>query len=152
MDVKGRLIQLADGVLVEHDVLGIVQQIQEYDPNLRIKYVQNPELGDAPYALFELCKDGIERLVFYIWKLDGSIMERIRAADNARQNVLHVIERNNESVRHQLNKRYREKLMEGNDIVVSYLKSRKGRWTFQNDKGQLVQLDDAENGKNGVIK
>lgn len=152
MDVKGRLVEMSAGVYVESDVLNVVEKIKAYDPNLRVKYLaQHGQVTDAPYALFELCKDGVERLVFNIWTLDNTVLERVRAADNAVNNVLHVVDANNASVKHQLNQRFQEKLAEGSDIVVSYLKSPKGRWTFSSESGKLVQLDDSTNAKNGVI-
>ena len=147
--IKDKLIPLADGSLVESDVLRIVEKIQEYDENLVLKYCPPSvaDLTDAPYALFEKCKDGIERLVFYIWELNDTVIERIYLADNNHRNVQAAIDKNNAKVKYDINKRYQEKLEECGDIVKSYLKSPKGRWAFKKDDGTKVILDDDCNKK-----
>ncbi len=142
--IKDKLIPMADGSLVESDVLRIAEKIAEYDDNLRLKYCPPSvaSMTDAPYALFELCRDGIERLVFYIWELDERVLERIYLADNAHRNVVAAVEKNNEKVKNDIQRRYEEKLAADNDIITSYLNSPKGRWSFKQPDGTKVTLDD----------
>lgn len=152
MDVKKRLIELSDGSMVEQDLYGIVERIRAYDPSLRVKYLASyGVVSDAPYAVFELCPDGIERKVFDVWELDERVMERLYAADNRRQNVLDALDANNNKVRAAQQRNFYEKQLADADLIATWLKSNKGRWTFKNDKGQTVQLDDSSNGYSGVI-
>ena len=151
MDVKGRLIEMSDGTLVESDVYHIVQKVAEYDPNLRIKIPRNPEMTDAPYALFELCPDGVERLVFEIWELDDRVVDRVRYADTQKRNVLLDLDGNNLLAKRTQRRRYEEKKLETQDIITTMLRSPKGRWTWKSDEGKLVQFDDSVNGYNGEV-
>jgi hypothetical protein len=148
MDVKGRLIEMSEGVYVEADVLRIVEKVQEYDPNLRIKYVNgNANVADSPYALFELCPDGIERKVFDIWVLDDRVLERLEAADNQRHNILVDLDGRNLLVKQARERRYKEKMMENHDIFASVLRSPKGTYSFpvENPDGtkKIVTVDDS---------
>lgn len=152
MDVKKRLIELSDGSVMEEDLYGIVERVRNYDPSLRIKYLAcNGVVSDAPYAIFELCPDGIERKVFDIWELDERVMERLYAADNRKHNILANIDANNNKVRAEQQRNFYERQLADADLIETMLKSNKGRWTFKNDKGALVQIDDSSNGYNGVI-
>lgn len=146
--IKDKLIPMADGSLVESDVLRIAEKIAEYDDNLRLKYCPPSvaDMTDAPYALFERCRDGIERLVFYIWELDDRILERIYLADNAHRNVMDEVEKANEKVKADIQRRYEEKVAEDADILKSFLNSPKGRWSFNQPDGTKITLDDGAKG------
>jgi hypothetical protein len=143
VDVKGRLIQLSNGVTVTDDVYSIAKKVQDYDHNLRLKGNLNPEYYDAPYAIFETCLDGIERMVFEVWELDQRVLDRIYAADQAKNSVLLDLEGRNLLAKQNLNKRYEEKRLEAKDIIVTMLKSPKGRWKWKSDEGKLVTFDDS---------
>lgn len=142
MDVKERLVQLSNGVTVTSDVYRIAKKVKEYDTNLSLKGDLDPTFYDAPYAIFELCPDGTERMVFTVWELDDRIMDRIYASDQAKNSVLLDLEGRNLLAKKWQNRRYEEKLLEAQDIVVSMLKSSKGRWTWKSDEGKLVKFDD----------
>lgn len=143
-DDRDRLVQIADGMYVERDVLGVVSMIAEYDPNLKVKVLAGDggDVAQPPYRLVEVCRDGLERIVFDIWELDQRVLERIKAADNARSNVLARVEKQNESAHDLLNRRYREQMDEAHDIVKTFLKSRdKTKWTVR-DGDRLVTIED----------
>jgi hypothetical protein len=153
VDEKKRLIELADGSYVESDVLNIVEKIRAYDPNLNIKYCDPAlaDLDDAPYKIVELCPDGVERVVFYVWKLDETILERIYAADNACNNVLVGLNNNNLIAKKAQERRYEEIRLEDQDIVASYLKSPKGKFSFKRrEDDALVTIDDQEGRRHKV--
>ncbi len=140
-------------MLIERDVYNIVEKIRNYDSNLRLKYMEgNSNYSDAPYALFELCADGIERLVFTIWELDERILTRLRQSDNQLQNVLNGLEDNNAAVQASLNRRYQDMRDEKHDIAKHVFKSPKGRYSYRDDKGSLIVIDDdpARKGRNVV--
>lgn len=144
MDVNQRLVQIAEGIYVEQDVLNIVEKIRNYDPNLNVKYCDpaRSEFTDAPYKIVELCPDGMERVVFDCWELNETILERIYAADNARNNVLTNLDNVNLIAKKTQERRYQEKRLEEQDLVTSYLKSPKGRYSFKREDGSLVTIDD----------
>jgi hypothetical protein len=153
MDEKKRLIELADGSYVESDVLNVVEKIRAYDPNLNVKYCDPAlaEFGDAPYKVVELCPDGVERIVFYVWELNETVLERIFAADNARNNVLVGLDNNNLLAKQIERRRYEEIKLEDQDIISHYLKSPKGRYSFRRRSDEaLVTIDDQEGRRHKV--
>lgn len=144
VDVKKRLVELAEGVVVEQDALNIIQKIQDYDDSLIVKYLDpaRADFRDAPYAIFEKCPDGMERLVFSVWELDDRVIERLYAADNCRHNVQAQIDHTNAIARKEEYQRFQEKRLEEQDILVSYLKSPKGRYSVPGKNGPVVLDDD----------
>lgn len=144
MDAKGRLIELSQGILVEEDLYNVVRKLQDYDPNIRIKYL-NPEaraeISDAPYAIFELCPDGIERLIFTVFELDDRILQRLYAADTTRHNILTNISTANEVAAQLRKRRYTERQQEVVDIMKKAFLSPKGKYSFEID-GKHILLDD----------
>lgn len=141
-DFKNRMVQIADGMYVERDVLGIVQKVQEYDSRLNIKIAVDPGPGDPPYKLVETCRDGLERVVFDIWELNDRVIERLHAADNARGSVLETVDGKNINLKREMNQRYRERVDEAHDIVKTFMKSRtKSKWTVK-DGDRLVTIED----------
>lgn len=149
MNAKGRLLQLADGSVVEEDVLHVVERIQDYDPRLVIKYLNpdNPNsVGDAPWAVFELCPDGIERLVFTTWKLDMSIMERLWDADTTKHNILTNLDKNNSSIQNEQKRKYRERNAEVVDVISHMLKAPGTTYSFELD-GKHITVDDTPKSK-----
>ena len=130
-DVKQKLIQLAEGVYVEQDALRIAEKIQEYDPNLRLKYcAEYSSLSDAPYKLVELCPDGVERIVFDIWELDDRVIEKLYAADTKYQDINAMLDKKNEAARKDERRRYKELTDEANDIAKSVFNSSKDTYRF----------------------
>ena len=144
MDTKGRLVQLASGDVVERDVLNIVSKIAELWPTLVVKYL-NPDyqagLTDAPYAIFEKCPDGIERMVLSAMTLDDRILERIYAADTSKHQILSRITDNNDLFRAKQKQQFRENTGEIKDIIKHMIDSSKGRYSFTTD-GKRIEVDD----------
>lgn len=133
MDVKKRLIEMADGTYVEEDTLRIAQKIAEYDPNLRLKYcaaVGSP--GDAPYRLVELCPDGVERIVFDIWELDDRVMDKLHEADNQRRDVQGLLDVANQQAKNEEVRRFRELKEEQDGIAEAIIKNNKSVFRFHN--------------------
>lgn len=153
IDVKKRLIEMSDGSYVEADVLNVVEKIRDYDSNLNVKYC-DPALADPtdpPYKIVELCPDGMERVVFGVWELNETVLERLYAADNSRTNVLLDIHGNNLLAQKELDRRYQEVRAEDRDILTSYLRSPKGRYSFRRrEDDALVTIDDQEGRRHRV--
>ncbi len=139
------LVELAAGVYVERDTLRVVEAIQQYDPNLRVKYL-NPDSGaefaDTPYKIVEVCPDGIERVVFGVWQLDGSVLERLYAADTQKHDILAGIDRNNERVKAEQKRRYKEEVIaEAHDITVHVIKSPRTTYRVPGPGGTVFTFD-----------
>jgi len=146
---KQRLVEIAQGVYVERDVLNIVEKVKEYDENLSIKFCE-PSLsdpGDAPYKLVERCRDGMERVVFDIWELNGSILDRLYDADTQKNDILLSIDGKNLIAKKKEDQRYKEAIELAHDVTVSMLKSNKHKWTYKdNITGNIVTFDDRNKG------
>ena len=144
---RPNLIPLPDGNWITRDALGIIQQIQEYDENLKVQYLDPSRADDPkdpPYRIMEFCRDGQWRMVFGVWQLDGSVIERLRRADMQRQDLLKAIDDHNAKIQLERNRRYEEKMLEAADIVEHVVKSNKGRYTIpaQDESGETVLIDD----------
>lgn len=147
-DLDQRLVELAAGVYVERDTLHVVERIMEYDPNLRVKYLdpdRGGELGDPPYKIFERCPDGHERLVFSVWTLDERVLERLWAADTQRHDIVNVLGITNARARGNLTRRFQEEREAAKDIVEAIIKSPKGSYTVPGSvEGTIVKFDSHE--------
>lgn len=144
---RNAFVKLDDGVIVERDVLNIVEKIREYDENLCVQYLDpssGADFSDAPYRIVEVCPDGMNREVFSVWTLDETVLERIYAADNNKQDILLQLDRNNQAARANQKRRYEDKTLETRDIIESVLKSPKGTYKFKSPTtGETVTIDDS---------
>lgn len=136
-DTRARLVELSQGMLIEQDVLGIVERIQEYDSNILVQYLDpgvHGELTDAPYRIMELCPDGMLRLVFTVWELDERVLKRLFEADNQKHRILERVDAMNHEVRQGLQRRFREEALgEAHELSVSILKSNKTEYSIPGD-------------------
>lgn len=134
------LTDLGDGTFVESDVLRIVEAIAEYDPNLRVQYLESAgNAGDPPFRVIERCRDGVDRVAFTAWELDGRLLERIMKADCAKRDLDAVITDANIKAKAELKRRYRESLEEAQEIAFSVLRSRKSKYTVRHpETGELL--------------
>lgn len=136
------MVKLDESSIVERDVLNVIQQIMEYDTNLKVQYVErNQAVGDAPYRIIEKCNDGEWRVLFYAWQMDERVLERIRMADCHMVDVLSTVDKHNADLRQKEGRRFQERMGEAADITTHILKSPKGRYTFK-DGDKLVTIDD----------
>lgn len=141
MDAQERIdYDIVNGVAVERDVLNIVEAIQMYDENLRVQFLNDPEsVMDAPFRVIEKCRDGKDRIAFLAWELDGRLLERVMKADCARQDLDAEMTKKNRAAKDEINRRYREKVDEANEIAYDVLKSRKSKYTVRHpETGELL--------------
>lgn len=139
------LVRLEDGSYIERDLLNIVQKVQEFDPNLRIQYLdpnRTSEPGDAPYRIVETCRDGVDRLVFSVWELDDRVIERLYAADMLNPDFIKNLDATNLMARLNSQRRFREEMDEAKDIVEHVVSSTKGRYSIPSADGEGVILID----------
>lgn len=134
---------VVDGVQVEVDVLRIVEAIQEYDPNLRVQYLEKAtSFGDPPFRVIEKCRDGVDRIAFTAWELDGRLLERVMKADCAKRDLDAIMTKQNRAAKDALNRRYREQMEEANEIAHAVLRSRKSKYTVRTPDGELLTFTD----------
>jgi hypothetical protein len=142
-----------DSVLADQrDVFRIVEEIRRIDPNLDVAYLDPDRVGeslfDAPYAVYERCRDGVPRLLFSVWKLDDSVIDRVRQADTLAFDINGAVERANQRTREEIQKRGKERMAEGGDIVKHVLANPKTTYSFPSSTGEVVTLQDDY----GIIK
>lgn len=123
---------LVEGVLVERDALHIAEKVHEYDPNLRIQYLESaPRFDEPPFQIVEHCKDGIDRVVFGFWEMNDTVIERLYKADTQAFDIDARLTKQNVKAREDEKQRYREKAEEAIEIAVDVLKSPKSTYTFK---------------------
>lgn len=141
---RGKLVRLDDGSFIERDVLGIIERIHAYDPNIKVQYLDYAaNVNQAPWRIVELCRDNCWRTIFYCWTLDERVLQKLRAADTLHSDVQGKLESNNERVRREHMRRYRERIEAAHDIVDHIAASPKGRYTVKDeDTGKTILIDD----------
>lgn len=148
------LIQIAPETIMERGVFQIVEDIRNYGDfygQIDVAYLDPAKGGsftDAPYIVFQRCYDGKARVVFSVWELNASVLERVRAADTRYVDVGELVEKHNAKVREELAKKGREKMQEAGDIYSHALANAKTSYSFPNTEGDIVTLDDAV----GIVK
>jgi hypothetical protein len=128
VDVKYAWAQInGQTVSVEADVLAVTEKIQAYDPNLKVQFLNDAARGvsDPPYRIVEKCKDGVERIVFSVWTLDDTVLQRVFAADNQKFDVLGITDSVNARAKQREQQRYKDKLGEAREITTTVLRSNK---------------------------
>lgn len=129
---KDPAVRMVNGVAVEEDVLRVAEAVHEYDPNLRVQFLADAAaIGDAPFRVIEKCRDGVERVAFYAWQLDGRLLDRIYAADCAARDLEAEITKKNRAAKDAINKRYREMEEEAHEISHAVLRSDKSKYTVR---------------------
>lgn len=132
---KKRLVELATGEWMEEGAYEIVRKIQDYDPNLRVQYLdpaRGGDITDAPYRILELCPDGIPRVVFTVWELDERIIERLHRADTQKGNILHGLDGSNLLAEKQRHRRYEDEEDALKEMVADVLRSPKDTYKATN--------------------
>lgn len=142
----GKNYHQVGNALVEDDALRIAQAVKDYDEDLDIicldPSLPGVSINSAPFILVCRMPDGTYQKVFDAWQLDERILERLWAADNQRFDQLATIDRINSGVKMDKEHRYREKMDDNGELAVAILKSQKSSYTFQNEKGDEVKINE----------
>lgn len=145
MTAQDLLYANPESVLREQDdVFRVVEQVRAYDPNLDVAYL-DPDKGtisDAPYVIVEHCRDGKTRVLFSVWQLDSSVMDRIYAADTTKFDVQGAIDKNNKKAREEALKKGAGLFEEAKDITSHIMANPKGTYSFPSTTGEVVTLQD----------
>jgi hypothetical protein len=124
-----------DDMLVDKKMHDIAQKIDEYDEQLCILCVDPDSctFSEAPFVLAEVVNTPQGPQVFKVfefWELNDSVLQRLYASDTRRTNVLADIDKNNQRVRDESERRYREKIEAKKDVVASIVASMKSSYSY----------------------
>lgn len=97
-------VPLDDGSWVNAQVARVVEVLADYDPNLEVRWIprERREEGDAAFAIVERCRDGGERVAFYVAteaEFDHRVLARVFAGDTAQTDVNARLEATNAAAR-----------------------------------------------------
>ena len=119
-----------DGRFISAKVSRIVELVREYDHRLDVKWIP-PNLrtpSDPAFAITEQLADGREVVAFYVQSeedFDESVLARIYAGDNAKQDVQSVIDARNAAVQRTQEARAKEERYAYYDLLSSMIRSGK---------------------------
>lgn len=119
-----------DGTFISVEHQQIAEIINDYDPTLALVWIPpaKREPGDQPFAVVHSPLGQQPYVVFYADECDERLLARVFSSDNARQDVLSVMDRNNQA-REILNAKKRmDEAEEKKDIVRSIIKSPKHKY------------------------
>lgn len=124
-----------DDMLVDKKMHDIAQKIDEYDEQLCILCVDPDSctFSEAPFVLAEVVNTPQGPQVFKVfefWELNDSVLQRLYASDTRKTNVLADIDKNNQRVRDESERRYREKIEAKKDVVASIVASMKSSYSY----------------------
>lgn len=130
--VKQAYVDMGNGTFVERDVFAVAQKVAEYDSNLRVQFLNDAarDVGEPPYRIVELCKDGIERPLFSVWILDNTVLQRIFAADTQKWDILTRVDSTNARAKRAEKWRYREEMDAAKEIVATVVASPKDTYSI----------------------
>lgn len=144
----GERYHWVDGHYVEEDALRIAEKIHDYDPNLKVQFLDYAaSIGDAPFRVVEICKDGVERTVCYAWRLDDSLIEKVYQADTRRLDVLANIAKKNAAKERDEQRRYMDLAEEQNKMANAILKSSKDTYTLPVGDKHILKVSSTEPAK-----
>jgi len=136
---------MVDGAVVEKDALRIAEAVQKINPNLKVVCLDPAKAGinEAPFMVVELCVDGVWRPVFSAWQLDQRILDRIHMADRfAGNEALALVEETEALYYKREGQRFKEEQDQRIDLVASIVRSRKSSFTFKNEEGVWVTINE----------
>lgn len=123
-----------EGSYVDRDVLGVIQKIADYDPNLRVQYLEiAATLDEAPWRVVERCKDGQDRVVLTAWVMDNSVYDRLILADTQLWNPSEKSIQNNQKIKQNKHKKDKEEMAESSELAGRIIYNDKS-YSFIDDK------------------
>lgn len=131
-----------NGEFISAKVSRIVELIREYDPNLEVKWIpEKMRRPDEPaFMITERLRDGREVVAFYVQseaEFNETVLARIYAGDNARNDVQARVDAANAAVNRVREARAREEREQYYDLMGSVIKSKKH--TYRHN-GQTLHL------------
>jgi hypothetical protein len=132
-DLAEVAVPMSDGSWVSTKVARTAEIIADYDPNLEVRWIprdrRNP--GDDAFQIVQHCPDGAARVVMSVAteaEFDERVLERLWAADNAREDVQARLEAHNAAIRAMELKKQVEAAEEARDVAASVFASPLNRY------------------------
>lgn len=124
------LVALANGAIVERDVLGVVAEIERKWPGqFRVQYLDpDSSFGatEAPYQIVEHSqKDGRDYVVLQVWELTTETIHKLEAMDTNYVDVQGIIDRTNAKVRRDQLKVHQERMDDAHEKAAAVIKTNK---------------------------
>ncbi len=124
---------LADGSWINSNIARIVEIIQDYDPNLEVRWLPRDQRaqGNDVFQIIEHCKDGADRVAFTVKdeaSFDERVLNKIFEADMTKDKqrgltIQEKIEIANNTQKIIAAKKWQDKLEERQELAQSILKS-----------------------------
>ena len=142
IDYNGDFVEVAD------DVAHVVKEVQRLWPELTVQYVENPDLGQAPYRVVER-RNGLEMPVMSVWELDNRLLEQLYQADTHRHGVkiLDKLDADNNKIKIAQAKEFANWHEVFKDMLVTMSHHIGSSWTFKDPRpgheGEIVKVEDS---------
>lgn len=152
LTVTGEIVE------VPEDLFRIRDEIEDRWPNLWVTYLNpdhatssarlGPCLGDPPFQIWERTKTG-PQLVFSVWKLDQSVIDRLHLMNGANVDVFAEVEKNNAALRRKAQQEAEESFAEGSDqarSALSHFAKGKIEFKYTNEHGEKRVIRHGQHG------
>lgn len=140
ISMDGELVQVQD------DVAHVVKEINRLWPDLKVQYCPDPDPGDAPFRVVELCRDNVWRPVLSVWALDNRLLDMLHNCDSYKVDVLAELDRHNAVVKAEQAELEATWRNAAKDVLLQAFRSPKGRYTIPDTRpgheGEIVVIDD----------
>lgn len=118
---------------VEHDTLGVAEEVARLWPNLRVMECRQrcrncAALGHYPYTVAELTRDGRTVPVLGFLRLDREVIDTLWSISSAKHDTQKLADEHNARVRRDIANRQRESQQAALEVVGAALKSNKFDW------------------------
>jgi hypothetical protein len=135
-----------DLVRVEDDVAHVIQEINRLWPDLKVQYCPDPDPGDAPFRVVELCHDNVWRPVLSVWTLDNRLLDMLYRCDSYKTDVLAELDRHNAAVKAEQKEIENSWRGAAKDVLLQVFRSPKGRYSIPDTRpgheGEILVIDD----------
>lgn len=135
-----------DGTLVHEDVYRVAREIElRYNGQVKVQYL-NPdaliELGDYPYRIVEKMPDGGYKLIFGVWQLDNTVLDRLEMLDNWRGGKFldELVAKEEKDKKHRRGAYQDWSQNQAQPLVASILGSRKSTYKWKTEEGKWVKV------------
>ncbi len=126
---------------IDDDLLGIVTEIRErFD--VRVKYLDpdaHREITDAPYVI----TDQQDNVILTVWHLDRRVIDKLYQMQDIQQ-VQKNYELAQAANKAELARKAEEARAPAKDLMLRAFKSPKSTYTFRNDEGKLIKINNTD--------
>jgi hypothetical protein len=133
-------------VSVQDDVAHVVKEVNRLWPDLKVQYCPNPDPGDAPFRVVELCRDNVWRPVLSVWTLDNRLLDMLHNCDSYKVDILAALDKSNAEARKTQKEAENSWRNAAKDVLLQAFRSPKGRYSIPDPRpgheGEIVVLQD----------